>query len=189
MSIFRPCTPLLCLLALFLPTRIAQAQVSAYGAAAVTNYCISDPVTNCKSDGGGFIGGAFYNFPLQSRLTAGVDARGSYSFGDRGGTLATASLRIGFVPHHVPLRPYFQLGGGIVSSQFLIVQTPSPTFQTTRHTNGALVILAGLDIRLTDTLDLRAIEIGAASGSTGSAGSAFVDAGLVYHFRRRAPKH
>jgi hypothetical protein len=64
----------------------------------------------------GFPGGGFYNFPIQSRLTAGIDGRMSYGLGTRGGVSVTGALRVGFVPKVNPLRPYFQLGGGVVSS-------------------------------------------------------------------------
>src|SRR6185437_3256567 len=52
-----------------------------------------------------------YNNPL-----IGIDGRFSYGLGARGGTSATAAFRVGFVPHYNPLRPYFQIGGGVVSS-------------------------------------------------------------------------
>jgi hypothetical protein len=76
----------------------------------------------------------------------------------------------------VPLRPYLEIGGGVVSA---VILTGGPT---QRDTNGALELLGGLDIRLTDSVDLRAIEYGAAAGPT--TGVAFLDAGLVYHFRK-----
>src|ERR1700722_13026936 len=130
MTFFRTFTPLVCLFALFLPTKTTQAQVSIYGTGALTNYCLANHGTSaCKSDSGGFIGGMFYNFPIQSRLTAGIDLRGSYSFGSRGGTSEAAALRIGFVPHRVALRPYFQLGGGVVSSTFTIGEITGPATQ------------------------------------------------------------
>jgi hypothetical protein len=124
-------------------------------------------------------------------LTAGIDARGSYGFGDRGGTFAAAALRIGFVPERVVLRPYFQLGAGVVSSTFTTRQITGPvtqglTPQPTRFTSGAVEFAAGLDVRLSRSFDLRALEFGALgpTNSTGSAGSAWLDTGVVYHLPR-----
>jgi hypothetical protein len=60
--------------------------------------------------------GAFYNFPIQSRLAVGIDGRVLYCAGPHGGTTAAAALRIGFVPVRVPLRPYLEIGGRVVSA-------------------------------------------------------------------------
>ena len=194
MTIRSYCTPILALTFAFLLTLSARAQVSAYGAVALTDYSLfNNNVSAAKSDTGGIIGGVFYNFPIHSRLTAGIDARGSYGFGDRGGTAAAVALRIGFVPERVVLRPYFQLGGGVVSSTFRIGQLTGPvteglTTQPTRFTSGGIEFAAGLDIRLSKSFDLRAFELGAIAptSSTGAAGSAWLDAGVVYHFPKRS---
>jgi hypothetical protein len=89
-------------------------------------------------------------------------------------------LRIGFVPKVNRLRPYFAIGGGVVSS----VSAPGPS--AARVTNAALELLGGLDIRMTDTVDIRAIEYGGAAGYSGTGYASqvgFLDAGVVYHFR------
>jgi hypothetical protein len=166
---------------LLLPTQTTHAQTSVYGAVAGTNFCMnSTSGANCKSDTLGFLGGGFYNFPIQSRLTAGIDGRMSYGMGTRGGVSATTALRIGFVPTRNPLRPYFQLGGGVVSS------AGRDPLQSTRRTSGALQLALGLDIRVTNAIDLRALEIGGAAGtgsrSSPAAGTSYIDAGVVYHF-------
>ncbi len=174
---------------------MAHAQTSVYGSAALTDFVFFRANHNAaKSDTAGLIGGVFYNFPIDSRLTAGIDARATYGIGPRGGTSVLAALRIGFVPHRVILRPYFQIGGGVVSSTVNDNQITGPvtaglTTQNTRFTSGALQLTAGLDIRLTDSLDLRAFELGAAapgsSSSSTTVGTAFLDAGLVYHLHKR----
>jgi hypothetical protein len=174
-------------------TPTTRAQVSVYGSTALTDYSlVNNNETATKSDTGGIIGGGFYNFPIHSRLTAGIDARGSYGFGDRGGSFAAAALRIGFVPERMALRPYFQIGGGVVSSTFTTPQLTGPvtqvlTTQTTRFTNGGVEFAAGLDVRLNSAFDLRACELGAiaSSSSTGAAGSAWLGAGFVYHLPSR----
>jgi hypothetical protein len=85
---------------------------------------------------------------------------------------------VGFVPTRIRLRPYFEIGGGVVSA----VINPGVTPQ--RVTNGAAEFLGGLDIRLTDSVDLRAVEYGAAAGASNNgrtSGLAFLDAGFVYN--------
>jgi hypothetical protein len=169
---------------LALSCSIAYSQASVYGTVAGTNFCLNTNLhTTCKSDTLGFLGGGFYNFPIESRFTVGIDGRGSYGPGTRGGMSATAAFRVGFVPTHVRLRPYFELGGGVVSS------AGGDPLQGTRHTSGAAQFAGGLDVRLTDSLDLRAVELGAAAGasrsSTPAAGTAYLDGGIVYHFYRR----
>jgi hypothetical protein len=171
---------------LLLPTQTVRAQTSVYGTVAATNFCLnSSSHLSCKRDTLGFLVGGFYNFPIQSRLTAGIDGRLSYGLGTRGGVSVTSALRIGFVPHHNPLRPYFQLGGGVVSS------AGGDSDQGQRKTSGAVQLAYGLDIRLTSSIDLRALEIGAATGggpsSNPGAGTAYINAGVVYHFPHPKP--
>ena len=166
----------------------AQAQASIYGSVALSAFGFSsngDSIRS-KSDSASLIGGAFYNFPIHSRLTAGIDGRVLYGPGSNGGTAAGVALRIGFVPHHVRLRPYFEIGGGIVTS------VSNPGFDPQRSTNGAATFLGGLDVRLTDSVDIRAVELGATAGSSNTSTDssvAFLDAGVVYHFHRSATRH
>jgi hypothetical protein len=141
----------------------ANAETSIYGTAMLTTFN--------NGDTGGFTGGAFYNFKTSSRLTAGIDGRLSYAPGNKGGNAELGALRISFIPRSNPLRPYLQIGGGVVS------ETGNPY----RRTTGALEILGGLDIRLTKNFDLRAVDYGAAAGSR--FGYAFLNAGIVYHFQ------
>jgi hypothetical protein len=194
MTVRRDFTSFLTLTFTFLLTLTARAQLSAYASPALTNYVfVKNNASAAKLKTGGIIGGAFYNFPIHSRLTAGIDARASYGFGDRGGTFAAAALRIGFVPERVVLRPYFQLGAGLVSSTFTYEQQlPGPaiqglTTQPTRFTSGGVEFAFGLDVRLSRSFDLRAFELGAIApaSSTGAAGSAWLNAGVVYHLPRR----
>ena len=163
-------------------TRSAHAQTSVYGSLMYNDYVLFlNGQSNNSNRTGGLIGGGFYNFPIQSRLTAGIDGRFAYGVGKRGGTAGIGALRVAFVPHQVPLRPYFELGGGVVSATFI-----DPL--SVRYTSGGLALIGGLDVRLTDSLDVRAFELGAlAGGSTRSVGTAFLDAGIVYHFQPRHP--
>jgi hypothetical protein len=145
----------------------AKAQTSVYGTAMLTAFD--------NRAAGGFTAGAFYNFHTPSRLTAGIDGRVSYAPGNKGGNAELAALRISFIPRKNPLRPYLQIGGGVVSQN---------SYNTFRRTNGAAEIAFGLDIRLTDNLDVRAFDYGAAAGSRYGAGFGFLNVGIVYHFHQ-----
>lgn len=186
-------TTALCLLGLSgLLASSAHAQTSVYANVGYAGYGFSDlngiSGLSFKHSTVGIGGGAFYNFPIQSRATIGVDARSSGSPGDNGGVLAGLGLRVGFVPHHNPLRPYFQIGGGVVHSSYNQVVSATftgatPIVQRTSVTSGAAQLLFGLDIRLNDHFDLRAPEYGAEAGGGNGvhAGTAFLNVGLVYH--------
>ncbi len=171
---------------LTLPTWSAQAQVSAYGMGALTSYGFSyqNGSYHFPVDAASLGGGAFYNFPIRSRLTAGLDGRVLYGPGSYGGTTGTGALRIGFVPTRVRLRPYFELGGGVVSARLKNGQSIEYV------TNGAAELIFGLDVRLTDSIDLRAIDYGAAAGGTNygtTSAVEFLGAGFVYHFHPTGP--
>jgi hypothetical protein len=59
-----------------------------------------------------------------------------------------------------------------------------------RITNGAAEFLGGLDIRLTNSVDLRAVEWGAAAGFSNNdrtSAVGFLNAGIVYHFHPAQP--
>jgi hypothetical protein len=105
----------------------AEAQVSAYGMVALSSYGFSYQGSSFRfnNDTASLGGGAFYNFPIHSRLTAGIDGRVLYGPASNGGTTADVALRIGFVPTHVRLRPYFEIGGGMVSAVSNPGLTPS----------------------------------------------------------------
>ena len=175
-------------------TIAAHAQTSIYGFGGLANWAYQQQGDNgllFKGNTGNFGGGAFYNFSIDSRVTVGLDGRAALTPGDKGGYLAGAALRIGFVPHHNPLRPYFQIGGGLVhttydDSLYNYDQFGTLTIVPRRAaiTTGAAQLAFGLDIRLTDHLDLIAPEYGA-QGS-GRAGLGYLNGGLVYHL---APRH
>jgi hypothetical protein len=176
-------TPLLGILVVLLSQRPTQAQTSVYFAPTLTAYGYAEGNgTSFETDSGGFIAGIFYNFPIDSRLTAGIDGRASYSIGSRGGTFETAALRVAFVPDKVRLRPFFQIGGGVVS-------VSSNSGVAKRRTNGAAEFSFGLDIPLTQSFDLRALEIGAVAGPASNANpdavASFIDIGVVYHLQGR----
>lgn len=171
----------------------ARAQTSVYVVGGLANYTFFNNGTTTsrtKGDTGGFGGGLFYNFPIQSRVTVGLDGRVTASPGSKGGVLAGAALRVGFVPHHVPLRPYFQLGGGFVHSSYTqtlyLGSVGSTTGSTTVQqsvTNGAAQVVFGLDLPITSHVDVRAPELGAEAGGGNGlhVGGSFLNVGLVYH--------
>jgi len=176
------------LLAPWLLAAAAQAQISVFASVNLTDYGFypndSTPFYS-KGDGGGVAGGMFYNFHKDSRLTLGIGSRGSYSPGSQGGGYVAESFRLGLVPDHSPLRPYFETGLGIT--------TASTNAQTVgivssgSHTSLGEILLFGLDVRLTDSFDLRALELGGVAG--GSVGTGIVDCGVVYHLRPLGRAH
>ena len=172
---------------LLVAIRPVSAQVSAYGTIGVTNYGYSfngDSLTFSK-DRVGFGAGGFYNFPIQSRLTAGIDVRGSVTPGTTGGEKVFVSGRVGFVPKRNPLRPYVQIGGGVISAN---VPGYSNIVHSQTVTHGALDLALGLDVRLNHGFDWRALEVesGAGVGSMSSSGSASISTGVLYRFGPRA---
>jgi hypothetical protein len=183
-----------CLLAALSVSPLARAQVSVYGTGAVAGYSVKPDTSSTfsfKSNAPGFVVGGFYNFPIDSRVTVGVDLRLAESPGSKGGTAGAAALRIGVVPHHVPLRPYFEIGGGVISTS-TNAELVNDQVRAGTYTNGAAMLAFGLDVRVTHSLDIRVLDLGAeAGGSTtngatahGSAGAAYADTGIVFHFGR-----
>ncbi len=179
------------LLIILTTPHIAKAQVSVYGTVAVTNNGYSQTGSNDLINGGdhvGFIAGGTYNFPIQSRLTAGIDLRGAYTPSAYGGGMGVASLRFGFVPHRNPFKPYFQIGGGFVTTttpSYVLSGIPSSvTVQKQSLTTGALALALGLDIRISHSFDWRALELQSAAGRSGTTrtGMASISTGIVYHF-------
>jgi hypothetical protein len=79
---------------LSLLTPAAEAQFSAYGMVALDSYGFSHNGSsyNFITDNASLGGGAFYNFPIQSRLPVGIDGRVLYGPGSHGGTTAAAAL-------------------------------------------------------------------------------------------------
>lgn len=170
----------------------APAQVSAYGAVGVAAFGFTGANYSSggsfKGDTGALIGGAFYTFPSSSRFKAGIDGRVTFSPGYKGGSAYTGALRVSFVPNHNRLRPYLQVGGGVTSTQLheTICGLECGTL-TYRITNGVAQLDFGLDVRMTDHLDVRALDYGADAGSgkgNTDAAAVFLDAGIVYHFHR-----
>ena len=165
----------------------ANGQVSAYGTVATTDYgyAFNNDSLTIHSSSIGFGSGGYYNFPIQSRLTGGIDVRGSVSPKLSGGKKIFVSGRFGFVPTRFPLRPYFQIGGGVIQAKvpaFAFVASPQTV------TQGALDLALGLDVRITHDFDWRALELesGAGVGSSSRAASASLSTGVVYHFHPRS---
>jgi hypothetical protein len=197
MSLLRKSMLVLILASAYTVSLAAKAQTAVYGAATLTGYGFTtngNSALSLKTDSGGLTAGAFHNFPIHSRVTVGLDGRVEYSPGNNGGFAATGALRVGFVPHRVRLRPYFQIGGGVVHSGYnsteIVGYSPS-TYVTTREnvTSGVAQFLLGLDARVTGSLDWRALEYGADAPGSGSSavhtGVAYLDTGLVYHLRSK----
>lgn len=162
----------------------AKAATSVYGAVAATNYGYA--YNNSQNliyspDHFGVGLGAFYRFPIQSRLSAGIDARFYDTPSSFGGNKGFVSARFGFVPHRNPLRPYLQIGGGYIHTRIPGFAAP---FSPKAITVPALDFAFGLDVRLNSSFDWRPVELEGGAGVKGpnTAGSASLSTGLVYHF-------
>jgi hypothetical protein len=141
----------------------------------------------------GFIVGATYILPSLTRFKSGLDLRSTFSPGYNGGKLYTGGVRFSWVPYRFPLRPYAGFGGGIASTQLhdKVCTGSTCTQRTDQITGGVVEYNAGLDIRLTRWLDLRAIDYQAASGGsrgTTSAAARSLSGGVVFRLgpRQRA---
>jgi hypothetical protein len=159
----------------------AYAQFSVYGTLGATDYgyAFNNGPLAITGDFVGFGGGLTYIFPRDSRVTLGVDLREYVTPAIHGGDTGVASFRIGVVPHQVPLRPYFQLGGGYVSAK--IVEAIGP-----KSVNiGAVGIGFGLDIPISQHVELRLPEVESTAGvsTLKSAGTASIGIGIVYHLQ------
>ncbi len=176
---------------LFTLAKPASAQTSVYGTVGLNTFGFTgsnfSSSGSFKGDTAGITGGAFYTFHNSSRLKAGIDGRVLYGVGYNGGSAYTAALRVSFVPNKNRLRPYFQLGGGVATTQLRepLCNGFTCSTSTTRYTNGVAQLAFGLDIRATSHVDIRALDYGADAGGAGSephAAAGFLDAGMVYHF-------
>ena len=162
-------------------TAAASGETSAYGMASIVAFGFS---------GAHYPGGTSPSNPTLSVLAgapstpfqapavskAGIDGRATLSPGYNGGSAYTAALRASLVPNRNRLRPYFQVGGGVASTQSseTICNGFSCSPRTDRVTNGVLHLDFGLDIRVSDQLDVRAFDWGADVGAAGNADHAAV---------------
>ena len=175
----------LCLLSILGLAPASRAQVSVYGSGAISEYALkpaNSSTFSFKSGTPGFVIGGFYNFPLDSRLTVGLDLRLAESPGIKGGTAGAVAFRVGFVPHHVPLRPYFEIGGGVVHTS-TNTELVNDGVRSGTYSNGTAIIAFGLDLRVTRSIDIRVLDIGSEAG--GSSGTVYADTGIVFHFGRQ----
>ena len=161
----------------FTPFALKAQQTSVYGTVDLSVF--STDIGNGRiygSDKIGFVAGGFYTFASDSRFKPGVDVRVVEQPANSGGTAVLGALRVSFVPHKNPLRPYLQIGGGVISA----TNNDNGFATSQRKTGGGLEIDFGLDIRVTRHIDLRLPDYGAAAG--GTTGTAWLGSGLVYHF-------
>lgn len=184
----KSCLLLPVLLCLFSPIA-AHAQAAIYADAEITNYGYSSPVDgnftyapgtghySVYDDGGGVSGGFVYLVHSNSRLKVGADLRGMYSPGDRGGAGGFGALRIAFVPREHSAVPYFQIGGGVLTTTYASSQS-NPSSGRGRATSGAAEFDIGLDVRTGSRFTIKAIEIGGYTGS--NVEHASIGAGIAY---------
>ena len=155
-------------------TPSASAQNAVYGAVALSNYCLQSngSEASCKSDTVGLSAGDTFLFRSASRLKAGIDARIDASPGDRGGEAFLAALRFTFVPRENRLSPYFQIGGGAITTTYPSVTCTFNGFSSncitsqSRKSGGAITFAVGLNVRAGEHLFIRPVELMGSAGST-----------------------
>jgi len=161
---------------------LTRAQFSAYGTVAASDYgyAFNRAPLIINGDFAAYAGGLTYTFPHDGRLALGVEYRESATPGIHGGSTGAASFRIGLVPHKVRLRPYVQIGGGYVHAKIPVpLSVPNQSVAVASIGFGG-----GLDLRITQRVDWRVVEIESSAGVTSakSAGTASFGTGVVYHF-------
>ena len=138
-------------------------------------------------------GGVTFNFLNLHVVKLGLDARGSTKSGTTGADTAELSLRLGFQPPVLHLKPYVQGGVGYLATRTTNVSTTGSgstavggTFTNKYATVG---FHAGVDKPLLPFLDFRIVEIGYAhalntglSTSSDNANTFSIGTGLVAHF-------
>jgi hypothetical protein len=169
-----------------------RAQTSVYAAVDATQYAYSsgnsgtgsyEPGTGkytADKVGVGFDGGATYLFPSQSRLKAGIDGRGMYSPGVRGGAGGFGAFRVVFLPRRNPWSPYFQIGGGVLSTTVLSGAIGRPRI---RVSGGTANFDFGVNVRVNSRIAVRAIEFDGIAGSNVLLSS--IGAGVIYTLHGR----
>lgn len=165
----------------FLSLPFCEAQASVYGNVGITDYGYSVVNTSFTVNRArpGFAVGGYYDFPIQSRLTAGIDVRGGYTPGAIGGDKFLVAVRFGFIPNVSRLEPYLQVGGGLFQAK-IPVGAGIVGGQTV--TSGGIDLALGLDFRITPSFDYRVLEVESGAGAgVKNAGSASISTGLVYH--------
>ena len=139
-----------------------------------------------------FGGGVTFNFLNLHVIKLGLDARGSTKSGTTGADTAELSLRLGFQPPVLRLKPYVQGGVGYLSTRTTNVSTNfgsnTPVGGTFSNQYATVGFHAGIDKPLVPFLDFRVIEFGYAHGfnvgvsDNMNANTFSLGTGLVAHF-------
>ena len=137
-----------------------------------------------------FGGGVTLNMLNLHVVKLGLDVRGSTKPGTKGADTAELSVRLGFQPPLLKLKPYGQLGVGYLATRTFNVSSDA-VGATVRNEYATLGGHVGVDAPLVPFLDFRILELGYAHAySTGisftnvneSANLFTVSTGLVAHF-------
>jgi hypothetical protein len=140
-----------------------------------------------------FGGGVTLNFLNLHVVKLGLDARGSTKSGTTGADTAELSLRLGFQPPVIHLKPYVQGGVGYLATRTTNVSTTSassaPVGGTFSNQYATVGFHAGVDKPLIPFLDFRIVDVGFAhafntgvSTSANNANTFSISTGLVAHF-------
>jgi hypothetical protein len=176
----------LCFTVLILLPNVCHAQVAAYFTYSPTDFLLTG---NASISAGGIANGGTLGVSFEhlheGRFVTAVDLKNTFASKTHArGDAAAVDYRIAFVPHRVPLKPFIELGLGVVT-----VHDPNavPYRPTPSITDAVLDLALGLDIRLNHSFDLRIADQGDApfrsNASSGSVGASILDLGVVCNFR------
>ncbi len=155
-----------------LATAASPAQIGIYGNFDATHISATQNLTWLY--GPNF--GAYYNIFHAGPVATGIDARGSFLFGNRERYRSgLVGVRVAANPPVIPFKPYaqFSVGAGAVKS---VPSGSIPTHYTTKFQYG---VFGGIDTTVFPHVDLRLVEVGYARMTGISSGSAAPTTTLV----------
>ena len=155
---------------------IAEAQAGVYAAVSGTRVNIS----NTSWIYGATVG-AYFDAKRFVYLKPGIDARGSFLFGNSNEALYTAMAgpRLAFQPKKVPITPYAEALFGMGSLNY------GEGFPSYTATKFEYQFLGGADVKISPSFDWRAIEFGVGhlSDMNGTYYPKTISTGFVFRFR------
>lgn len=155
-----------------LATAASPAQLGIYGNFDATHFTNEQSLTWLY--GPSF--GTYYNLIHAGPIATGIDARGSFLFGNRTKyRSALVGVRVAVNPPVLPVKPYaqFSVGGGAVKPDS---SGSIPTHYTTKF---QYAVFGGADVTILPHVDLRLIEVGYGRMTGISGGSAAPATSLV----------
>jgi hypothetical protein len=131
-----------------------------------TNVQVSSDGTTKGGWASSYGGGVTANFLSLPMVRLGVDARGIVGAGANHTSMAEISLRLGFEPPVLHVKPFVQVGAGYAAPSVQVLSGVTTTYTGKYVTVGGH---AGVDRRILPRIDWRVVDVGFAHGyKTGS---------------------